>query len=290
MPPPVWVRFTLVPEWLRRLLIKTHPHAFILCPGGGLAVSRCSHILTSSSSSFGAPLSNCCCLHQHTLLLMASIIVIRPPPAQLLPIHSTESMIMQSDYTVVPMHPIYPIYLTLIDGHSLLLSNYRSPACDCGGPGNNLTGTTASLATTMNPAVGASRTATAGGPGQQQPPQMMMAGGGCACAGFYNISGPSMGSQSTNIGSNLNQGAAAADDGTTTSNAETLLSSNARFQAISAIAVSQDGVINVADRGKLSRDGFEMEFNWEGIGNNSEKDAGKREVSLFRLLNHWVGP
>lgn len=40
------------------------------------------------------------------------------------------------------------------------------------------------------------------------------------------------------------------DDGTL-SNAETLLSSNARFQAISAIAVAQDGVINVADQGKL---------------------------------------
>lgn len=38
---------------------------------------------------------------------------------------------------------------------------------------------------------------------------------------------------------------------TTTSNAETLLSSNARFQSISAIAVAQDGVINVADQGSL---------------------------------------
>lgn len=40
------------------------------------------------------------------------------------------------------------------------------------------------------------------------------------------------------------------DDGTT-SNAETLLSSNARFQAISAITVAQNGVINVADQGKF---------------------------------------
>lgn len=30
-----------------------------------------------------------------------------------------------------------------------------------------------------------------------------------------------------------------------------LLSSNARFQSISAIAVSQDGIINIADQGKL---------------------------------------
>ncbi|XP_055389787.1 teneurin-a isoform X2 [Condylostylus longicornis] len=40
------------------------------------------------------------------------------------------------------------------------------------------------------------------------------------------------------------------EDGTQ-SNAETLLSSNAKFQAISAIAVAQDGVINVADQGSL---------------------------------------
>lgn len=33
--------------------------------------------------------------------------------------------------------------------------------------------------------------------------------------------------------------------------AETLLSSNARFQSISAIAVAQDGVINVADQGEF---------------------------------------
>lgn len=36
----------------------------------------------------------------------------------------------------------------------------------------------------------------------------------------------------------------------TTSNAETLLSSNAKFQSISALSVSPDGVLNVADQGK----------------------------------------
>lgn len=51
------------------------------------------------------------------------------------------------------------------------------------------------------------------------------------------------GSSSTSI--NLNTD----NDDAFTSNAETLLSSNARFQAISAIAVAQDGVINVADQG-----------------------------------------
>lgn len=50
-------------------------------------------------------------------------------------------------------------------------------------------------------------------------------------------------------GSTLGQAATLNDDGTL-SNAETLLSSNARFQAISAIAVAQDGVINVADQGE----------------------------------------
>lgn len=41
----------------------------------------------------------------------------------------------------------------------------------------------------------------------------------------------------------------ASDD--TTSNAETLLSSNARFQAISALTVSPGGVLHVADQGSL---------------------------------------
>lgn len=54
------------------------------------------------------------------------------------------------------------------------------------------------------------------------------------------------------LGSTLGSAGTMNDDGTL-SNAETLLSSNARFQAISAIAVAQDGVINVADQGKLLR-------------------------------------
>ncbi|XP_046803493.1 teneurin-a isoform X2 [Lucilia cuprina] len=52
------------------------------------------------------------------------------------------------------------------------------------------------------------------------------------------------------LGSTLGSAGTMNDDGTL-SNAETLLSSNARFQAISAIAVAQDGVINVADQGSL---------------------------------------
>lgn len=41
-------------------------------------------------------------------------------------------------------------------------------------------------------------------------------------------------------------------DGSALNSGDPLLSSNAKFQAISAIAVSQDGVINVADQGKCS--------------------------------------
>lgn len=37
----------------------------------------------------------------------------------------------------------------------------------------------------------------------------------------------------------------------TTSNAETLLSSNAKFQAISALAVSPGGILHIADQGSL---------------------------------------
>ncbi|KAL9882896.1 teneurin-a transmembrane protein isoform 4-T5 [Glossina fuscipes fuscipes] len=92
------------------------------------------------------------------------------------------------------------------------------------------------------------------------------AGGACICtpaAGLAGIvtanlmsTGPTttttvlLGAKTTTAAGNLAGTAALNDDGTL-SNAETLLSSNARFQAISAIAVAQDGVINVADQGSL---------------------------------------
>lgn len=47
---------------------------------------------------------------------------------------------------------------------------------------------------------------------------------------------------------NMNGGGTNADS--SAQYGETLLSSNTKFQAVSAIAVSQDGVINVADQGK----------------------------------------
>ncbi|XP_055682330.1 teneurin-a isoform X2 [Lutzomyia longipalpis] len=100
------------------------------------------------------------------------------------------------------------------------------PSCDCG----NATTAATLAATTMNPA----RSGSTGNPGAPSP--SVAATAGCSCITPYNGTG------FTTTGY--------ADD-TATSNAETLLSSNAKFQAISAIAVSQDGVINVADQGSL---------------------------------------
>ncbi|XP_058985366.1 teneurin-a isoform X3 [Musca domestica] len=94
--------------------------------------------------------------------------------------------------------------------------------------------------------------------------------GGCICsptsglagivAGNLMSTGPTttttvlLGAKTTTsaggLGAILGSAGTLNDDGTL-SNAETLLSSNARFQAISAIAVAQDGVINVADQGSL---------------------------------------
>lgn len=73
-------------------------------------------------------------------------------------------------------------------------------------------------------------------------------GGGCPCASITINNLNSNGGGAAAIGGSNSANAFAYDD-PTTSNAETLLSSNAKFQSISAIAVSQDGVINVADQG-----------------------------------------
>lgn len=80
---------------------------------------------------------------------------------------------------------------------------------------------------------------------------------GCPCAVNGGVGGGAVTTGNGNtIGSGTggsmggNSGGAYSDDAAT-SNAETLLSSNAKFQAISAIAVTQDGVINVADQGEF---------------------------------------
>ncbi|EDV95471.1 GH17559 [Drosophila grimshawi] len=80
----------------------------------------------------------------------------------------------------------------------------------------------------------------------------IVAGGSLMSTGPTTTTTVLLGAKTTanGAGSILNSGATLNDDGTL-SNAETLLSSNARFQAISAIAVAQDGVINVADQGSL---------------------------------------
>ncbi|XP_055298194.1 teneurin-a isoform X6 [Sitodiplosis mosellana] len=68
----------------------------------------------------------------------------------------------------------------------------------------------------------------------------------CSCGNLMN---PSNGGNANAFNININNGAY--NDGSAANSADTLLSSNAKFQAISAIAVSQDGVINVADQGSL---------------------------------------
>lgn len=66
----------------------------------------------------------------------------------------------------------------------------------------------------------------------------------CSCGNLMN---PSNSGNANAFNININNGAY--NDGSAANSADTLLSSNAKFQAISAIAVSQDGVINVADQG-----------------------------------------
>ncbi|XP_031628947.1 teneurin-a isoform X5 [Contarinia nasturtii] len=68
----------------------------------------------------------------------------------------------------------------------------------------------------------------------------------CSCGNLMN---PSNSGNANAFNININNGAY--NDGAAANSADTLLSSNAKFQAISAIAVSQDGVINVADQGSL---------------------------------------
>lgn len=74
---------------------------------------------------------------------------------------------------------------------------------------------------------------------------VMAATTGCSCSSLAASSGTPASVTGSNTFSTYG------GDDSQTNSAETLLSSNARFQAISAIAVSQDGVINVADQGKL---------------------------------------
>lgn len=153
--------------------------------------------------------------------------------------------------------------------------NYRSLACDCSTIGNNTGSSATTFATTVNPnrngggGVGGGST---GNPGGTAPSILMTimagvgmspSGGGCTCSSGTGttINGvlSGVGANAVGGGAGMPVGSNSAISGNrdannnedaTTSNAETLLSSNARFQAISAIAVAQDGVINIADQGK----------------------------------------
>lgn len=117
--------------------------------------------------------------------------------------------------------------------------NFRS--CECNSNGNNTQSTTA------NP----NRN---NGNNANTPPLVFSGSGGgsasnaqatpCICGNLMN---PSNIGNANAFNININNGAY--NDGSATNSADTLLSSNAKFQAISAIAVSQDGVINVADQG-----------------------------------------
>lgn len=69
----------------------------------------------------------------------------------------------------------------------------------------------------------------------------------CSCGNPMNPNNGGSGNSPNTFNINMNNGAY--NDGSAANSADTLLSSNAKFQAISAIAVSQDGVINVADQG-----------------------------------------
>lgn len=116
---------------------------------------------------------------------------------------------------------------------------YRSQNCECIGNtttlanatrnnGNNVNSgaTTTMIMTAMGTtAAGASVTSTT------------TTAAGCPCA------------TGNNGGANAFAGAHNVDS--LANNAENVLSSNIKFQAISAIAVSQDGVINIADQGNI---------------------------------------
>ncbi|XP_037919215.1 teneurin-a isoform X2 [Hermetia illucens] len=154
--------------------------------------------------------------------------------------------------------------------------NSGSLACDCSTIGNNTGSSATTFATTVNPnrngggGVGGGST---GNPGGTAPSILMTimagvgmspSGGGCTCSSGTGttINGvlSGVGANAVGGGAGMPVGSNSAISGNrdannnedaTTSNAETLLSSNARFQAISAIAVAQDGVINIADQGSL---------------------------------------
>lgn len=133
-----------------------------------------------------------------------------------------------------------------------LLSLYTFRSCECAANGNG------TQSTTVNPnrynGNNANTTPVMFGAGGSGGNGGGVSNGGasasnapvttCSCGNLMN---PSNGGNANAFNININNGAY--NDGSAANSADTLLSSNAKFQAISAIAVSQDGVINVADQG-----------------------------------------
>lgn len=125
-------------------------------------------------------------------------------------------------------------------------SHYRSCECNANGNGTQSTtvnpnrnnGNNANAMPVMSNGNGGASALAATAAGSNAPATT------CSCGNLMN---PSNGGNANAFNININNGAY--NDGSAANNADTLLSSNAKFQAISAIAVSQDGVINVADQG-----------------------------------------
>lgn len=137
-----------------------------------------------------------------------------------------------------------------------------SPTASYPPNGGRYAGKAAASATTTASSSSAGIGTTAGGAG-------IGIAGGCVCNG--NVGG--IGGGIVTAGQPGAAGQPPAADEAQTSGAETLLSSNARFQAISAIAVTQDGVINVADQGRLAavhRSAWAGGGEWEGCGMGAE--------------------
>lgn len=134
------------------------------------------------------------------------------------------------------VHSFATMSLTFI---CLFVSYFICSLCECNSNGNG------TQSTTVNPNRNANTT-----------PMMLGAGGAsasntpvtsCSCGNLMNPNNGGSGGNPNAFNININNGAY--NDGSAANSADTLLSSNAKFQAISAIAVSQDGVINVADQG-----------------------------------------
>lgn len=114
---------------------------------------------------------------------------------------------------------------------------HSSQACDCAPTNNSNYSTTMPLnpvgaSTKLNNAV-----ASKGNPDAVA--AAMTTTTGCTCMGGVNA-----GTAAFNNNKKDNSGKVTL---------ETILSSNTKFQAISAIAVAQDGVVNIADQGMLAR-------------------------------------